>query len=880
MSDLLGSFFRITENIVTYLSNKIPLVKSLLSKSCRLKAFVFFAVTAVAFVSFNTAYFITSSIYRGIVEKNAFDVSRSVSSQVMDSMLQLMEKGWTRAELETFFRSYNGKTDQPPYRVEIYRGPIVEELYGRAGQGEMDAEVRTALEKGVSGASKANYTIKNTYPIVAEDKCLRCHSNARPGNVLGVVRVIQDTERTITRAEKKIAVIFFVLLPVPLLMVFFIIIFLNAKIHYSTELFHEKIRNIGSVRDLTKLDMGSINLSFDELNLILLEIDGFVKRMKDVAVDKRILEFELQVLEKFIITSEVVRDWKEHVSNLLIEINTVIEAYTLFSIFQVDEEIYDLEIFWVKRPTETTKARVEKIIAQRVMTENLQFNDFTKLQFNHHISRPDGELSEIEEHDLELQTKSLILQTPQIGGVVGIGVQSELTKDPIRSLVIDGVLTTLLNVVGSIKAIYKYTKDLEYYATRDPLTNLYNQRVFWELIGYEIGRATRYGYKFSLLVIDLDNFKNINDSYGHVFGDKYLCRFALKIKDALRNGDILGRYGGDEFVVVLPEADETQAYFVASRVRDFVEEFSLETPDGTKVKATVSVGMGVFPDHADNPQDLFIFADNMMYKAKSEGKNRVLIPTRSDIIEVFRDLSEKTNMITKAIEEKKIIPYFQPIMNMETEGIECYEVLSRIETDRGVLNACEFIEIAEKLGVISKLDLVLMENVFEKVTESGYGGSLFVNLSPRSLILSEFMPSVLKLTRRFGIDNGRIVFEITERDTLKNITLLEKFIDNLKFEGFQFAIDDFGSGFSSFHYLKRFPLDFVKIEGEFIRNMIMNEKDMAIVKTLLVLTREFKIRTVAEYVEHEDIYEAVKKLGIDYSQGYFVGKPSPELLTK
>ncbi|MCG6535964.1 MAG: EAL domain-containing protein, partial [Syntrophales bacterium LBB04] len=239
---------------------------------------------------------------------------------------------------------------------------------------------------------------------------------------------------------------------------------------------------------------------------------------------------------------------------------------------------------------------------------------------------------------------------------------------------------------------------------------------------------------------------------------------------------------------------------------------------------------------------------------------------------------EKTLMITNAVEEKKIVPYFQPIMNMQTGDIECYEVLSRIETDKGVLNACEFIEIAEKLGLISRLDLVLLENVFEKVTESGYAGRLFINLSPRSLILNEFMPNVLKLTRKFGIDKGRIVFEITERDTLKNITLLEKFIDNLKFEGFQFAIDDFGSGFSSFHYLKRFPLDFVKIEGEFIRNMIMNDKDMAIVKTLLVLTKEFKIRTVAEYVEHRDIYEAVKELGIDYSQGYFVGKPSPELL--
>ncbi|MEF3254202.1 MAG: EAL domain-containing protein, partial [Deferribacterales bacterium] len=260
-----------------------------------------------------------------------------------------------------------------------------------------------------------------------------------------------------------------------------------------------------------------------------------------------------------------------------------------------------------------------------------------------------------------------------------------------------------------------------------------------------------------------------------------------------------------------------------------------------------------------------------------EGKNKIIIPSESDVFEVFKAISDKTILVTKAVNDKKIIPYFQPIMNNFTNEVEFCEVLSRIDTPEGVMNAYEFIEIAEKIGVISKLDLILLENAIIETLKSSYKGKLFINLSPRSLVISEFIPEVLRITEHYHFDRSRIVFEITERETVKNISLLDKFIANLKNEGFGFAIDDFGSGFCSFQYLRRFPVEYIKIEGEFIRNILNDNKDLVLVKTLTVIAKEYGIKTIAEYVESEELLKEIRALGINYSQGYHIGKPSAHL---
>jgi EAL domain-containing protein (putative c-di-GMP-specific phosphodiesterase class I) len=289
--------------------------------------------------------------------------------------------------------------------------------------------------------------------------------------------------------------------------------------------------------------------------------------------------------------------------------------------------------------------------------------------------------------------------------------------------------------------------------------------------------------------------------------------------------------------------------------------------------------VSVFPDHAKEAKDLYLLADSMLLQAKTYGKDRLSIPSEHDDVEVLKSMGDKNIMILEALSQRRIVPYFQPIMNMKDMKIEAYEVLTRIVINDRVIPAAEFIETAESMGAIGKIDYQLMELAFSKVKSSKYQGKLFLNLSPKALVLNEFMPTVRKLLQDYNIEPSQMVFEITERDTVKGLNIIEKNIQNLKGEGFRFAIDDFGAGYSSFQYIRNFSIDFIKVDGEFIRNMNgTSTVEKAIVTSIASLSEKLGIKTIAEYVETEDILNHVGSAGIDYAQGYYIKRPSPDLV--
>ncbi|NJD90335.1 MAG: bifunctional diguanylate cyclase/phosphodiesterase [Geobacter sp.] len=847
--------------------------------SITLKRFIFTATLIVSAITFVT---VTATL-SWILLRQAEDVSRrnsdAAARQILTAFTQAMEEGRSLADMTRIIDSYESSF---PGHYEIAVHPAKSSTPPPAAAPAADSAISKAFATGNTQHQQTFTSFKHVFPLKAESRCLACHTGAKVGDILGVLAIDEEITANRNALLVKILLAFLLLLPVPFLMSFLVSRFVNAHVGNALERLHRQVCSVNSVADLTKLAPAFDNseLRFRELTDIFGAFGNFVSRIKDVAVGKEMLEFEIKVLERFIITSEAIRDWKERVNFLLREVNKVMPAYTIFCIFQIEEEAYDIEVFWLNPPSPETESTIEEIIRQRASQEQLTRNLPASTKYIHNIVNARGGTVDLDPQEIEMQTKSLILDMPQIGGVVGIGVQSQTVLDPVRSLVINGILTTLLNVVGSIKAIYKYTRDLEYYATRDPLTNLFNQRVFWELLHYEVGRSERHNNRFGILVIDLDNFKLVNDTYGHIIGDKYLYRVADTIHDNLRLGDILARYGGEDFAIVLPEADEEQVFVVASRIREALAEMEVTTTDGTRLRGTASIGMAIYPTHAQTAKDLFLFADNMTYKAKSLGKNCIIIPTGDDVVEVFQKSSEMSRLLMLALEEKRVIPYFQPIVTTATRKIVCHEVLCRVEVGGNVLPAAEFIEIAEKLGIVSRIDSILLEKVFQQVRKVGYQGSLFINLSPKSLIVKEFVPTIIRLARTYQIRHETVVFEITERETVKNMTLLEGFVADLKLEGFKFAIDDFGSGFSSFQYIRRLPIDFVKIEGDFVRNMLTDPKDLAFVKTLAVLAKEFGIQTVAEYIESEELLTVACDLGIDLAQGYFTGRPTADLIMK
>ena len=831
-------------------------------------------------IVFLICFIFSTYIHTSLTKKEALKQSDAISNQIFSSMYQVMKKGWSKDDVRMFTKSLEDSFVNSNYEINIYRTQKVKDIFGEIEEKQKDITLVNVLNGEIKKFENfENNIVRTITPLKAKPDCMSCHINVKEGDILGALEVTQDLNSVFSESKYQFIAFFLIIIPLFYISAFLSSRYTSKQIISSLTLFNNKVENINSIQDFKEFDSKNIDLYFNEFNEIIKNVDLMANKLKVVAVDKELLEFEVKLLDKFIITSDVVKDWREYICELLIEINKIMETYTLMTIFRVGEDQFEVDIFWLGMPQEEQKKIFEKYI-HKTIKESDYFQGFPEFPIKHIIADTNKCISHVEEKEIEYRSKSLFLDSPKIGGIVGIGLESVFSNDPIRYIVIDSILTTMANLVGSVKAIHKYTQDLEYYAARDPLTNLFNQRVFNDMMAYEIKRAAKHDYPFALMIIDCDNFKPINDNFGHAFGDKFLQTVADILEEEKRDGDIVARYGGDEFTIILPECDENGAMTVARRIASRIENTKLIAPDNSRVGITISSGICVYPIHTMSQTEMFIIADSMMYQAKEEGKNSVKIPDLKDVSKILKINQEKSSLLIKAIENDQIEAYFQPIKPSSlNNNLVIHELLMRINQDGKIISAFEFIEIAESRGLINTMDLMVIEKAFIKIKESNYEGILFINLSPKSLIMGDFINKINNFVDKYGIIKEKIVFEITERETVKNFTLLEKFVHTLKAEGYKFAIDDFGSGFSSFHYIKKFPIDYLKIDGDFIVNIDKDVKDRAFVNSIVTLAKELNIKIIAEFVESQQIVEILDVLEIDYYQGFHIGRPADKFIS-
>jgi diguanylate cyclase (GGDEF)-like protein len=426
-----------------------------------------------------------------------------------------------------------------------------------------------------------------------------------------------------------------------------------------------------------------------------------------------------------------------------------------------------------------------------------------------------------------------------------------------------------------LHTVQDYNNQLQELSVRDPLTNLYNRRKFEEFLKYEIIRATRHGRGFSVIMIDLDNFKYINDTFGHPIGDMVLKELTLMLASGLRKGDVLARMGGDEFAIILPETDADKGLQVANKLHQTLAGKEFELPVG-KIRSTASFSIVSFPEDGKTEEEIYSAMDVVLYKAKTHGKNQVMT-AESEADRGMMTIFKQGDFLRNAMSEDRIEAFLQPIINVKTRAVIAYEVLVRIRDGETIIPAGEFIEVAEELGMAKELDREVFRKGlahYAKISIDNPHAKFFFNLFPRSFNDLAWVRGIPDMVRGAGVPCENIVLEITEREALPNLTQVRAVLEELRASRISVALDDFGSGFSSFLYLKYLAIDYVKIEGSFVRNMVADERDRIIVEQINSMAHRFGLKTVAEFVEDEATAKMLVEIGVDFAQGYYYGRPA------
>ena len=449
-----------------------------------------------------------------------------------------------------------------------------------------------------------------------------------------------------------------------------------------------------------------------------------------------------------------------------------------------------------------------------------------------------------------------------------------LTVSVVRDL--NGHALYIINQIQDISERKERARQLEYLVDHDFLTGLYNRRWFERELAREVERAARYATPGAVLVIDLDHFKDINDNFGHQAGDDLLKGVAGLLKQRARQSDVLARLGGDEFALLLPQTSPDRAELVADEIVKTLHR-RMAASAGQSLAITASVGVAICDGLTDT--ELLAYADLAMYEAKEAGRNRFAVyrPVKGERVSARLAEAER---VRHALEENALLLYGQPVLDFQTNAPHNYELLVRLPGGNGgePLLPSAFLHVAERFGLIQAVDAWVARSAIRLIADHERAGRqlvLSVNLSGKSICDPKLASGIEQALDEAAIDPARLIFELTETVAIGHIEQARTFATRLRRRGCQFALDDFGAGFGSFHHLKNFPFDYIKIDGGFIRELTSNPMNQLVVQAIVSIAQGLAKKTVAEFVGDRETSSQLRKLGVDCAQGYYIGEPRP-----
>lgn len=427
------------------------------------------------------------------------------------------------------------------------------------------------------------------------------------------------------------------------------------------------------------------------------------------------------------------------------------------------------------------------------------------------------------------------------------------------------------------------TARLIYQAAHDSLTGLVNRREFEIRLDRAVLASQQHGRTHALCYMDLDQFKIINDTCGHAAGDEMLCQLALLLKALMRERDTLARLGGDEFALLLENCDLEDALKVADQCRAAIQRYHFKW-ENRVFAVGASIGLVMIDQDAGTAANLLSAADAACYVAKDRGRNQIHVYEQKDS-DLVRHRSEMqwVSRIHKALDEKRLKLFWQEIRPVSpvADAPRHFELLLRMQDEEGrLVLPMAFIPAAERYALMPQIDNWVLETTLgicgTYLSQVNPGKCVFaVNLSGVSLKSQTFRAQLLALLRERDHLGSHLCFEITETAAIGNLAVVNDFIQELKSIGCRFALDDFGSGLSSFTYLKNLNVDYLKIDGAFVKNMANDQVDCSMVEAIHRIGHQVGLKTVAEYVESEAVLAKLREIGVDYAQGSHIHRPEP-----